>query len=46
MRMLRFHIGRALLHAGLRTLPPGRVRCELSALIDKWSTKVQHEVSA
>lgn len=44
--MLRLYVGRALLHAGLRVLPPGRVRCELSALIDQWSTKVHREIAA
>ncbi len=45
MRLLRFHIGRALLHAGLRALRPGRVRSELSALMDVWATRVRQETA-
>lgn len=40
MRRLRFQLGRALIHIGLRVLPAGRVRSELYQLIDEWATRV------
>jgi hypothetical protein len=40
MRMLRYRIGRAVLHAGLRILPAGRVRTELTILIQHWARNV------
>lgn len=40
MTYIRFAIGRALIHGGLRVMPPGRVRSELCALMDQWATRV------
>lgn len=40
VRMLRFLLGRALIHLGLRVLPSGRVKSELYQLIDEWATTV------
>jgi len=37
MSYLRFAAGRALIHAGLKVLPPGRCRQELSAALWTWS---------
>ena len=39
MRMFRFAIGRALMHAGLRVMPPGRVRSELFQMLELWGTR-------
>lgn len=44
MRLWRFRIGRALIHAGLRIMPEGRVRSELYGLMDQWATKVRDTV--
>lgn len=46
MRMLRFHIGRSLIVAGLKVMPQGRVRSELSSLLDIWSTNVYRTLDA
>ena len=40
IRLLRFQVGRFIIHSGMRVLPPGRVRSELYKLIDEWATKV------
>lgn len=40
MRMMRYRLGRFLMHAGLRVLPPGPVQSELYTLVDQWATKV------
>ena len=40
-RLVRFRVGRALIHAGLRVLPPGRVQTELYALVDQWASRVR-----
>lgn len=45
MRLFRFRLGRFFLHLGLRILPPGRVRSELYALMDQWSSKVMTTIS-
>lgn len=42
VRRARFKFGRALLVIGLRVLPRGRVRSELAALFDLWTTKVHN----
>jgi len=39
--LARFTIGRALIHAGLRVMPDGRVRAELTRLLEEWSAKVR-----
>lgn len=41
MKMLRYRIGRLVVHAGLRIMPPSRARSELFTLIDLWSTHVR-----
>lgn len=45
MRHFRFWIGRALIHAGLRVMPQGRVKAELYNLIDQWVTHVRTTVN-
>ena len=45
-RMARFRLGRGLLHLGLKTLPPGVVRTELSNLLWAWGIKVSATVIA
>ena len=45
MRHIRFTIGRAMIHAGLRILPQGRVRSELFTLVEIWATKVRDEIA-
>lgn len=40
LRMARFYIGRWLIHAGLKALPPGRCRAELSNMMWAWGMKV------
>lgn len=44
MRLLRFAVGRWLIHAGLAAMPPGRVRDELDAILRKWGTDVRAEL--
>lgn len=41
MRMFRFAIGRALIHTGLRIMPPGRVRSELFQMLELWGSRVR-----
>lgn len=45
MRMLRFKLGRALIHAGLKAFPPGRARDELTSLLWEWGAKVRTAVA-
>jgi hypothetical protein len=42
----RYLIARALIHAGLRILPPGRVRQELSTMLWTWGMRITTEVVA
>jgi hypothetical protein len=44
MRMLRFRVGRALMHLGLNILPPGRVNDELTEILNEWGRKVLRTV--
>jgi len=37
---VRFLIGRAVIHFGIRLLPKGRVRSELTVILDEWATRV------
>lgn len=46
MRTMRFHIGRALMHLGLRVLPPGRCRQELTELMWVWNVRVMSALAA
>ena len=41
--LVRFAIGRALIHAGLRVMPLGRVRAELTVLLWDWGQQVRVE---
>lgn len=41
LRLVRFTIGRALIHAGLRAMPPGRVRDELYNVLAGWGHRVR-----
>ena len=45
MYKLRYTIGRMLIYLGLWTLPPGRVRTELTLLLEAWSIDVITKVS-
>lgn len=45
MTLLRFTLGRALIHLGLHALPKGRVRSELFSLVDEWTTRVRKEIA-
>lgn len=45
-RMTRFRLGRWLMHMGLKTLPPGICRTELSNLLWAWGMKVSATVVA
>jgi hypothetical protein len=40
MRLLRFTVGRWLMHLGLIVMPPGRVRRELHRMLMDWSLQV------
>lgn len=40
IRLLRFRIGRFIIHSGMSILPRGRVRSDLYQLIDEWATRV------
>jgi len=42
-RILRFRIGRFIIHSGMRVLPPGKVRSDLYQLIDEWATRVYND---
>jgi len=44
MSYLRLRAGRALLLAGIWVLPSGRVKRELLALLDVWSSRVRDEL--
>jgi hypothetical protein len=46
IEFLRFTVGRALIHAGLRVMPHGRVRSELTNLLADWSEQVRAKVLA
>lgn len=46
MRLLRFWLGRVLIHVGLRVMPPGRVRRELHGMLALWGARVRLEVEA
>jgi hypothetical protein len=41
MRMLRYIVGRWLIHLGLRVLPRGRVRDEIHNLLGAWAYRVR-----
>ncbi len=43
---MRFAIGRALIHAGLRVMPHGRPRRELTEMMTAWGVKVRAIVAA
>lgn len=42
--LMRYRIARTLIHAGLRIMPHGRARRELTAVIWEWGNKVRAEV--
>jgi hypothetical protein len=44
MRLLRFTIGRWLMHLGLIVMPPGRGRRELHRMLMDWSLQVRAEI--
>jgi hypothetical protein len=44
-QMARFYLGRWLLHLGLRTLPPGACRTELTQLLWSWGMHVRQVVT-
>jgi hypothetical protein len=46
MRMIRFAVGRALIHAGLAVMPPGHVKDELYDLLKLWGDHVTAAVAA
>ena len=46
MKMLRYRLGRFVIHLGLRILPPSRTRSELFGVIDVWASGVRDTVSA
>jgi hypothetical protein len=46
IEFLRFIVGRALIHAGLRVMPRGRVRSELTKLLADWSERARTELLA
>jgi len=39
--LVRFRVGRTLIHAGLKAMPHGRVRRELHRLLEQWSEQVR-----
>jgi hypothetical protein len=45
INLWRFAIGRALIHAGLRAMPEGRCRNEITAILMHWSVGVRHEIA-
>ena len=46
MRLMRFAIGRWLVHCGLRVMPPGAARAELTDIFWQWRTHVTVQVRA
>lgn len=45
MRLLRFAIGRSLIHAGLKVMPRGKVRDELYNILASWGHRVHVAVT-
>jgi hypothetical protein len=45
MRLFRYWLGRTLIHAGLRAFPPGRVRTEVTELLNEWGRQVGRELA-
>ena len=44
IRTIRFHVGRLLIHAGLKALPHGRVRREIHRALEQWANGVYAEL--
>ena len=44
--MLRLHVGRWLIHTGLKALPPGKVKTEVTAVLQAWGDHVRATVTA
>lgn len=45
MKLVRFTVGRFLVHAGLRLMPHGRARAELFVLFNHWGKMVMKEIN-
>lgn len=45
LQLCRFTLGRWLVHAGIKTMPKGRVRAELTDLLNAWGRKVRTELA-
>jgi hypothetical protein len=41
MKTIRYRVGRAVVHLGLRIMPAGRSRSELYQLFDIWASHVR-----
>ncbi len=46
IRLKRYALARILIHTGLKVMPPGRGRSELTALLWTWNMKVSATVAA
>lgn len=46
IQLIRFSLGRALIHLGLSVMPEGRARSELYQLLELWGTKIRADVIA
>jgi hypothetical protein len=44
MSLARFAVGRTLMHIGLRIMPRGRSRHELTILLQHWAARVRSEL--
>ena len=45
-KLCRFSVGRFLIHLGIKTLPPGRVRNEIVEALFCWSEEVRAALRA
>lgn len=44
VRLFRFWLGRHLMHIGLRAMPPGRVRQEITYALGEWARSRHNEM--
>ena len=44
IRLLRFSLGRTLIHAGLKAMPHGRARREIHRVLEQWGEGVRTEL--
>lgn len=45
LRLFRFWLGRHLIHAGLRAMPPGVARDQITGVLDTWGRHVRETIA-